>query len=54
MKPQLFDELVASVKQAGKIHRGEAQPTRTFVSEPNDVQQIPKKHHGPDHRPRCR
>ena len=41
MKKQLFDDLVASVKQAGKIHRGEARPSRTFIFEP-DVKQIPK------------
>lgn len=45
MKKQLFDELVASVKQAGKIHRGEAQPSRTFVFQPDDVRKIREKLH---------
>lgn len=45
MKKQLFDELVASVKQAGAIHRGEAKPSRTFVFEPEDVRKIREKLH---------
>ena len=45
MKKQLFDELVASIKQAGRIHRGEAQPSRRFVFEPQDVRAIREKLH---------
>jgi putative transcriptional regulator len=43
MKKQLFEELVASVKEAGKIHRAEAQPSRRFVFEPEDVRCIREK-----------
>lgn len=45
MKKELFDELVASVKQAGAIHRGETKPSRTFVFEPEDVRKIREKLH---------
>jgi hypothetical protein len=31
MKKHLFEDLVASVKEAGKILRGEAEPARRFV-----------------------
>jgi hypothetical protein len=31
MKKQLFDELLASIKEAVQIHRGEAEPSRTFA-----------------------
>ena len=43
MKKELFDELVASIKEAGKIHRGEAKPSRVFVFEPEDVRTIRQK-----------
>ena len=43
MKKQLFDELVSSIKQAGKIHRGEVEASRTFVFQPEDVRQIREK-----------
>ena len=43
MKKQLFDELVSSVKEAGKIHRGEAKASRTFFFEPEDVRKIREK-----------
>lgn len=43
MKKALFDELVGSIKQAGKIHRGEVKASRTFVFEPEDVRQIREK-----------
>jgi len=45
MKKQLFDELVASIKEAGRIHRGVAQPSRSFVFEPQDVRGIREKLH---------
>jgi putative transcriptional regulator len=45
MKKQLFDDLVTSVKEAGKIHRGEAKPSRRFVFEPEDVRHIREKLH---------
>lgn len=43
MKKEMFEQLVASVKEAGKIHRGELKATRTFVFEPEDVRQIREK-----------
>jgi putative transcriptional regulator len=43
MKKKLFDDLVASIEEAGKIHRGEAKASRTFVFEPDDVRQIREK-----------
>lgn len=43
MKKEMFDQLVASVKQAGKIHRGEAKASRTFVFQPEDVRKIREK-----------
>ena len=45
MKKALFDDLVASIKEAGRIHRGEAKPSRSFVFEPEDVRQIREKLH---------
>jgi len=45
LKNALFDELVGSIRQAGKIHRGEAKASRTFVFEPEDVRQIREKLH---------
>ncbi len=43
MKKQLFDELVSSIKEAGRIHRGEAKPSRSFVFEPDDIREIREK-----------
>ena len=43
MKKELFNDLVSSVKQAGRIHRAEAEATRTFVFKPEDVRQIRDK-----------
>lgn len=45
MRKALFDELVTSIKQAGKIHRGEAKASRTFVFKPEDVRRIREKLH---------
>ena len=45
MKKEMFDQLVASVKQAGKIHRGEAKASRTFMFQPEDVRKIREKLH---------
>jgi putative transcriptional regulator len=45
MKKALFDELVSSIKEAGKIHRGEVQAARTFVFEPDDIRKIRTKLH---------
>lgn len=43
MKKQLFDDLVTSISEAGRIHRGEARPSRTFVFEPEDIRKIREK-----------
>lgn len=42
MKDELFDELVTSVREGGKILRGEAKPARTFTMESPDVKEIRK------------
>jgi hypothetical protein len=34
MKKRDFDELVKSIRQAGKIRRGQAKPSRVFDSAP--------------------
>ena len=43
MKKELFDDLVTSIKQAGRIHRGEEKASRTFVFQPDDVRDIREK-----------
>jgi len=40
MKKQDFDTLVKSIKQAGKIRRGEMKPSRTFHFKPTDIRRI--------------
>ena len=45
MKKQLFNELVESIREAGKIHRGEAAASRRFVFKPQDVRKIRAKLH---------
>jgi putative transcriptional regulator len=40
MKDTDFEQLVASVKEAGRIKRGEAQPARKFEVRPEDVKAI--------------
>lgn len=40
MKKTDFDELVTSIKEAGKIHRGEVAPSRSFEFEAADVKEI--------------
>lgn len=41
MKKELFDELLQSVKEAGAIERGKAEPSRTFeVKTANDVVRV--------------
>lgn len=42
VKKMLFDELVESIKEAGRIHRGEIPPSRKFVFEPMDIKAIRK------------
>lgn len=36
----LFDRLVKSIKQAGKIHRGEMAPSRRFEVIPSDLEKM--------------
>jgi len=45
MKKQLFNELVTSIKEAGRIHRGEIRPSREFTFDPEDVRGIREKLH---------
>jgi putative transcriptional regulator len=40
MKERDFDDLVTSVKQAGKIRRGKARPSRVFVFKPADIKAV--------------
>jgi putative transcriptional regulator len=40
MKDEMFNELVASVREGGKISRGKAKPSRTFVIEAPNVKRI--------------
>ena len=40
MKKQDFEKLVESVKQAGKIRRGEMKASRTFKYAPADIKAI--------------
>jgi putative transcriptional regulator len=40
MKDELFDELVASVREGGAILRGEAAPSRKFAVTKTDVKRI--------------
>lgn len=43
MKREAFDQLVRSVKQAGRIRRGAAKPSRAFSFAPADVKAIRRK-----------
>ncbi|MFA7331864.1 MAG: NadS family protein [Candidatus Delongbacteria bacterium] len=40
MKQRDFDDLVESVKQAGKIRRSEAKPSRIIAFKPADIKDI--------------
>ncbi len=40
MKKELFNELVESIEEAGKIRRGEAKPSRVFHYRPADIKRI--------------
>jgi len=40
MKDELFNELVDSVREGGKILRGKAKPSRKFIIETPDVKKI--------------
>lgn len=43
MDKGLFDDLVASLKEAGAIHRGEIEPARVFVYQKQDIKAIREK-----------
>ena len=43
MKAKEFDELIESVREGGRILRGEAKPSREFIFTPEDVPAIRKK-----------
>lgn len=45
MKNKFFNELVESIKEAGRIHRGEIKPSREFIFEAQDVRRIREKLH---------
>jgi putative transcriptional regulator len=40
MKNELFDELIASIREAGAIRRGEKKPSRVFKIEKPDIKAI--------------
>ena len=40
MNKQSFDELIESVREAGKIHRGEKKSSRVFSFNPFDIKKI--------------
>lgn len=40
MKDELFDELIASVREGGKIMRGKSKPSRAFKVDAPDVKMI--------------
>jgi putative transcriptional regulator len=43
MKKEMFAEFVESVKQAAKINRGEAKPSREYVFKAQDIRAIRAK-----------
>ena len=43
MKEEMFEELLASVREGGAILRGEKSPSRTFTIEAPDVRSIRRK-----------
>jgi putative transcriptional regulator len=45
MKENDFNNLVKSIKQAGKIKSGHLKPSRTFEFDPMDIKAIRKKLH---------
>jgi putative transcriptional regulator len=44
MKDEMFTELVASVREAGAILRGDVKPSRTFVVDQMDIKAIREKY----------
>ncbi|MBI5477235.1 MAG: helix-turn-helix domain-containing protein [Deltaproteobacteria bacterium] len=45
MKRDVFRELVASIREAGAIRRGERKPSRSFVFRPDDVKRVRRRLH---------
>jgi putative transcriptional regulator len=45
MKKELFEDLVSSIEEAGRIHRGEARPSREFAFDAQDIRAIREKLH---------
>jgi putative transcriptional regulator len=45
VKEAAFSELVASVRQAGRIRRGTLRPSRTYTFRPADVKHVRAKLH---------
>ena len=45
MKKENFNELIESVREAGRILRGEQEPSRVFTFAPEDVRAIRAKLH---------
>lgn len=45
MKKELFNELVASIGEAGKIRKGEINPSRSFEYGPIDIKRIRNRLH---------
>ena len=43
MKDAAFQELMTSVREAGRVHRGKAKPSRTTVFRPADVKAVRDK-----------
>jgi putative transcriptional regulator len=44
MKEALFEQLLGSVKEGGKLLRGEASPTRVFVTDGPNIKRIRAKY----------
>ncbi len=45
MKKELFDELIESIEEAGKIRKGLVRPSRVFRFRPVDVKRIRNRLH---------
>jgi hypothetical protein len=43
MNKQLLEDLTASIREAGKIHRGEAKPSRRLTVTPEKARRIAKR-----------
>ena len=45
MKKELFDELIESIEEAGKIRKGSTKPSRVFRYRPVDIKRIRNRLH---------